>query len=282
MAAGGAAASQAAPARPSLVLFSKHLPKLNYDELGREVKRIGFDGVDLTVRPAGHVLPENVERDLPRAIEAIRAHGISVPMITTSLLSAAEPAARPTVATAGRLRVPFFKLGYWRYKDPDHLKTIAEVRRAAAGLHALAKEHGITAGFHNHSGDYVGTAVWDTRDIIAGLDPQWIGYYYDPCHAVAEGGLFGWRLSAHLALQQLKMVAVKDFYWEKQKDRWRMKMCPLGEGMVDWTQFFKLLANARYTGPISLHVEYDPADELAAMAKDLEFLRARVKAAYGA
>jgi sugar phosphate isomerase/epimerase len=250
--------------------------------LGREVKRLGFDGVDLTVRPAGHVLPENVERDLPKAVEAIRAHGLSVPMITTNLLSATEPVARPTVASAARLQVPFFKLGYWRYRGPDHAKTIAEVRQSTVGLHALAKEHGIAAGFHNHSGDYVGTAVWDTRDIIAGLDPKWIGYYFDPCHAVAEGGVFGWRLSANLALRQLKMVAVKDFYWEKQKGRWRMQMCPLGEGMVDWGTFFKLLAGTGYAGPISLHVEYEPSDELTAMAKDLEFLRAHVKAAYGA
>jgi sugar phosphate isomerase/epimerase len=94
--------------------------------------------------------------------------------------------------------------------------------------------------------------------------------------------VFGWRLSANLALRQLKMVAVKDFYWEKQKGRWRMQMCPLGEGMVDWGTFFKLLAGTGYAGPISLHVEYEPSDELTAMAKDLEFLRAHVKAAYGA
>ncbi len=43
--------------RPTLCLFSKHLPKLNYAELAAAVKQMGFDGVDLTVRPEGHVLP---------------------------------------------------------------------------------------------------------------------------------------------------------------------------------------------------------------------------------
>jgi sugar phosphate isomerase/epimerase len=76
------------------------------------------------------------------------------------------------------------------------------------------------------------------------------------------------------------MVAVKDFYWEKRDGRWRMRMCPLGEGMVDWPRFFGMLAAARYSGPISLHVEYDPRDERAAIARDFEFLRRQVRLAY--
>jgi hypothetical protein len=66
-------AARAASGRPPLCLFSKHLPKLNYAELASTVKQIGFEGVDLTVRPGGHVLPERAAEDLPRAVEAIRA-----------------------------------------------------------------------------------------------------------------------------------------------------------------------------------------------------------------
>ena len=279
-----AAAAMPAPGagKPALCLFSKHLPKLNYEELGKTVKEFGFDGVDLTVRAAGHVLPERAAQDLPRAVETIRSHGLSVPMITTGLLSASEPPARPTLQTAARLKVPYYKLGYYRYKGADPDQAIADVKRSVQGLVELGKEYGIEGGFHNHSGDYVGTAVWDTRSIIAGLDPKWIGYYFDPCHAFAEGGVYGWHLAMQVALKRLKMVALKDFYWEKQNGRWRMKMCALGQGMVDWPRVFKMLAAAKFTGPISLHVEYDPPDELAAIGKDLEFMRAQVKAAYGA
>jgi sugar phosphate isomerase/epimerase len=272
MTAAAPLAAAAAPQRPSLVLFSKHLPRLNYDELGRTVKQLGFDGVDLTVRPEGHVLPARAAEDLPRAAEAIRGHGLTLPMITTGLLSENDPAARPTLATAAKLGVPFYKLGYWRYRGGVE-KTVAEVRRSVEGLVAVGKEWGIAAGFHNHSGDYVGSPVWDIRSIVDGMDPRWIGYYFDPCHATAEGGSAGWRLAFEIAAPRLKMVAVKDFYWEKTGGRWRMKMCPLGEGMVDWAAFFKMLAAASFTGPISLHVEYDPKDELDAMSRDLAFLR---------
>jgi L-ribulose-5-phosphate 3-epimerase len=72
LAGGKAAASRNSP---TLCLFSKHLPKLHYAELALTVKRLGFDGVDLTVRAEGHVLPERASQDLPRAVETIRAQG---------------------------------------------------------------------------------------------------------------------------------------------------------------------------------------------------------------
>ena len=79
------------------------------------LKDAGFDGVDLTVRKGGHVLPERVREDLPRAVEAIQSHGLRVAMITTELTSPSDPTAGPILETAARLKIPFFKLGYWRY-----------------------------------------------------------------------------------------------------------------------------------------------------------------------
>jgi sugar phosphate isomerase/epimerase len=88
---------------PQLVVFSKHLPDLNYEELGKTAKELGFDGVDLTVRPKGHVLPERAAEDLPRAVDTLRKHGLSVPMITTEITSATDPAANPILRTAAGL-----------------------------------------------------------------------------------------------------------------------------------------------------------------------------------
>src|SRR5581483_12104453 len=72
----------------TLCFFSKHLPEMNWQQLAQAVKKLGFGGIDLTVRPGGHVLPERATEDLPKAVAAIRAEGLSVPMITTGLTSA--------------------------------------------------------------------------------------------------------------------------------------------------------------------------------------------------
>jgi sugar phosphate isomerase/epimerase len=283
---GALAVGQAVPPAgknpPQLCIFSKHLPDLNYEQLGKTTRELGFHGVDLTVRAKGHVLPERAAEDLPRAVETLRSHGMAVPMITTELLSAAHPTARPIISTAGRLKIPYLKPGYYRWGASEPEQRLAEVRRDLQGLMELGKEFGVQIGFHNHSGDNVGMAIWDTREMIRDLDPRWVGYYFDPCHSVVEGGLTGWQVALKLVAPRLKMVAIKDFYWAKQDSRWRVRWCPLGEGMVEWPRVFAAFAAARFTGPMSLHVEYNPSDELAAIAQDLAFIKQQVRAAYGA
>ncbi len=278
-AAASALAAQPQTFKPQLVLFSKHLPNLNYEDLGKTVKEFGFDGVDLTVRAKGHVLPERVAEDLPRAVETLRKHGLTVPMITTELTSATDPAAIPTLRTAASLGIPFFKPGYWRYGagpvDSQVKSTGAEVHRLAM----LAGEHKIAMGLHNHSGNYIGEAVWDTWTMIRDLDPRWTGFYYDPGHAAIEGGLGGHDVSMRLALPRLKMVAVKDFIWRKEAAGWKSVWCPLGDGAVDWKSVMGALRNAGYNGPISLHQEYTVPDMLGGLRKDLAFLRSAVESA---
>src|SRR5688572_6049503 len=89
-------AQQTAGFRGSLCFFSKHLPRMNGGELGRTLKAMGFDGVDLTVRPGGHVDPKRVTNDLPPLVDAIRHEGLTVPMISTELVSSTDPVAQPT------------------------------------------------------------------------------------------------------------------------------------------------------------------------------------------
>lgn len=279
------------PPKPLLCVFSKHLQFLGYAELGHTLAGLGAAGVDLTVRPGGHVLPENVERDLPRAVEALRGAGVEVPMITTSLTSPADPAARPTLYTAARLGIPYFKFGYWRYEDLNRLdERLDEVKREAEGLAAIAKHAEIEGGFHNHSGRFVGAALWDHWRALRDAGPRWTGFYFDPCHATIEGGLAGWEIGFHRLAPRIKMVAVKDFFWEQRGGSWRVRMCPLGEGMVDYPAFFRKLAASGFRGPVSLHVEYEieagseaarREKTLAAIDRDLGTLKKLFSEAFG-
>ena len=244
------------PTASPICFFSKHLPDLEWGELGKAVKEAGFDGIDLTVRAKGHVLPERPD-DLPRAIEAIAAQGSKVLMITTDLTSAADPRARPLLQAASRSGVRYFKPGYWLYTSSADVRTqVVAAREAVTALAALAGDCGIELGFHNHSG-YIGAAIWDIAPAMDRLDPRWAGYYFDPRHAVAEGGGGSWKAATYLVAPRLKMVALKDFYWEKTAAGWRIKDCPLGDGAVDWTFVAAALRGAAFGGPISIHFEYE-------------------------
>jgi L-ribulose-5-phosphate 3-epimerase len=280
--AGAAIAGPAAAQAPTATgltfcLFSKHLPELGWSDLGRAVKDAGFAGVDLTVRPQGHVLPERAADDLPRAIDAIKAHGVAVPMITTELTSADVPTARPILQAAAKSGVRYFKTGYWRFAPSSSTTDVrAQVNAAGtalAGLAALAHEYNIELGFHNHAA-YIGAALWDIAPSIDRLEPRWAGYYFDPRHAVAEGGAGAWKSAAELVAPRLKMLAVKDCFWSKSPRGWVVENCPLGEGMVDWSAVAAIVRNARFSGPISVHLEYTipsgTANTLSAARRDLE------------
>ncbi|MDX2154297.1 MAG: sugar phosphate isomerase/epimerase family protein [Bryobacteraceae bacterium] len=268
--------------RPQLCLFSKHAAHLNWKELGAFVKKTGFDGVDLTVRDKGHVEPANAARDLEPAVEAIRAAGASVPMITTGLLTGEDDYAGPILSNAGRLKIPFFKPGYHKYRDGEGIEAkLAALKPKIASLAAAGRSHGVAMGFHNHSGDHVGLAVWDIRELIANHDPSYSGYYWDTAHSVIEGTLYGWKASLDLVLPRLKMIAVKDFFWERKDEGWKLQWCPLGGGMVDFRAIFKTLAQAGWSGPVSLHTEYATPDEMRAIEADFRFLKREVDRAYG-
>jgi L-ribulose-5-phosphate 3-epimerase len=258
-------------------LFSKHLPELGWTDLGRAVKDAGFEGVDLTVRPQGHVLPERAADDLPRAIEAITSQGVKVPMITTDLTSAASPVARPILQAAAKGGVRYFKTGYWRYSSsPDVRAQVAAAGAALEGLAALASDCGIEMGFHNHEA-YIGAALWEIAPAMDRLNPRWAGYYFDPRHAVAEGGGGSWKAATHLVAPRMKMLALKDCRWLKSSKGWIIENCPLGDGMVDWAWVGKVIHAAGFSGPISLHLEYEiPAGTrhtLDAAGRDLAFAR---------
>jgi L-ribulose-5-phosphate 3-epimerase len=283
-----AGAERAPRTTPTICAFSQNLIKVPYPELGLIAQQIGYDGVDLTVMDGGHVNPHITNVDLVRAIESVRGAGLEVPLITTTLTTVADQTTYPILAIAGHTQVHLYRMGFWPYasgpdgKIADIPRRMAQVRNDLNSLLAVGRSYQMAAAFPNRAGAYVGEALWDVQAIIGDMDPQWIGYYFDPSQATAEGGVSGWEIALRLALPRLKAVALQDFTWAKAGgSAWKMQMCPLGEGVVDWSAFFRILAEARFTGPVSVHQEYSVQDEIGAMNKDLEFVRKQVKQAWG-
>jgi sugar phosphate isomerase/epimerase len=269
--------------RPPVCLYSKQLAKVQYDELGKVLRDLGFDGCDLSVEPGGHVLPEQAQADLVRAVLAVTDVGLDVPMFTTSVTSPGDPNIRLILGIGGFMGVPLFRPGVWKYDGASDIDArLAQVHVEIAGLMSAGRAAGMAMGLRNVAGDNVGGAVWDTNSMIRGMDPQWVGYDYDPGSATAAGGADGWWVALRLALPRLKMVTLNDFNWIKDASgAWKATPCPLGEGMVDWSKFFATLARVKFTGPLSVEMGYRPAKELEAIRRDLEFVRKQVAAAYG-
>jgi sugar phosphate isomerase/epimerase len=74
---------------------------------------------------------------------------------------------------------------------------------------------------------------------------------------VIEGGAGGWINGFRITGPYLRGIAVKDFVWAKDAGgNWRPQWKPLGEGMVHLPQFFAMVADSGFSGPLQLHFEY--------------------------
>ena len=239
-------------------VFTKCLQFLDYDQMAEVVAKNGFDGADLTVRPGGQVLPENVEQDLPKVMKALQMAGIGTKMITTAINKVDDPFARPTFKTMAELGIRYYRMGYIKYDDKmsipenlDHHKFTFEK------LEKLNREFGVTGNYQNHSGVNVGATVWDLYHLLKDLDPEFIGVQYDIRHATVEGG-FSWPLGMKLLAPWIQTTDIKDSFWDKdEKGQWRAKLVPLGEGMVDFEKYFELYKSMNIEAPVSIHYEYD-------------------------
>jgi sugar phosphate isomerase/epimerase len=244
------------------------------------LRDLGFDGCNLAVIPGGHIPPEKAGAELMRAIEAVAGVGLEVPIVSTAVTSGADMSGRTILSIAGFMGIPVFRPGYWHYGNAPDIETRQmEVQREMMGLASIGRAYNVAMAVHNMSGDNVGANLFELSAMFRGIDPRWVGYDFDAGYATEEGGAGGWNTALRLALPRLKAVTVKDFYWTKEGGAWKVTPCPLGEGMVDWPRFFGTLAKARFNGPLTIEMKYQPKDDLNAIRKDLEFVRKQLAAA---
>jgi sugar phosphate isomerase/epimerase len=257
LASGGTAAAAGKPL--TISAFSKHFHWTSVAEAADLCAKLGYEGIDLTTRNGGHVLPERVTDDLPKAVETIRKAGLSVPMITTDITDAKSPHAEAILKAMAGLGIPRYRWGGFRYTEKASVPgQLAEMKARVKDLAALNKEYGVCAMYHTHSGrGQVGASMWDLYLLIKDFHPDQVSANYDIGHATVEGGLGGWLHSTRLMLPYMRGIAVKDFAWKKTARGWEPGWCGLGQGMVNFKEFFSLVRAGGFSGPLQLHMEYD-------------------------
>lgn len=242
---------------PKLNLFSKHLQFLNYQEMAKAAKHIGFDGVDLTVRPGGHVAPDKVATELPKAAEAIRAAGLDLHMMTTAVEDANNALDVQVLEAAAKLGITHYRMNWYRYSKEQTLpESIEQYRQKIVELGELNKSLGLIGCYQNHSGMLVGASIWEIFNLLQGSNTDHMGAQYDIRHATVEGGK-SWENGLRLIKPRIRSIVIKDFRWEGKGSRTKLINTPLGEGMIDFTKYFRILKGSNIDAPFSMHYEYD-------------------------
>ncbi len=239
-----------------LHVFSKHLQFLNYKDMAAAAADIGFDGIELTVRKNGHVEPENVREDLPRAIEALKEAGLQSTMMVSGITEL-NPTSKTVLETAANLGIKYYRLGYYRYpKEGSMPGAMKAINQQVMELAALSQTLGILGTYQNHAGGVVGAAIWEVWQLLQGTAPDAMGCQYDIRHAMVDGG-YSWPNGLRLIKDRIRTIVIKDFRWEQINGKWKVLNTPLGEGMVDFVAYFKILKTYNIKVPVAVHFEYD-------------------------
>jgi L-ribulose-5-phosphate 3-epimerase len=248
------------PVRPALTLFSRHLHWTSMEDAVEVAANGGFGAIAWTVRAGAHVEPQNVARDLPRAVELTHRAGLGTPLFVTSITGADSPYAQPILETATGLGIRLYRTGDYAYEPAGNYPAQLEaLRPRIAGLVRLNERYGATGLIHTHSGGTkVAGAVWDIWLLLRDFDPNRMAINFDTGHGMLAAGV-GWVQAVRFARSHIRSLSLKDCCWRPQqtgRPPWTAEICVPGQGMVNFQEMLGYFQSTGFHGPAEVQFEY--------------------------
>ena len=244
--------------------------KMPLPELGEHVRGLGFDGIELPVRPGFQVEPENVGRDLPKAARLLRDYGVSID-------SVAGPTDEPTIAACAEARVPIIRICVSIPANESYLEAEARLQREYDGLVPLLDRYGVTLGIQNHCDRCVANAM-HLRHLMEKYDPKHIGAVWDAAHNALNGE--DPDLALDIVWSHLCLVNLKNAYWQRvngpeaEVAQWRHYWTTGRHGLASWPRVADELKRRGYDGVVCLTAEYSDEHSVNRLvAEDIAFAR---------
>ncbi len=259
----GAQAPVAPSTVPQLALVSRHVQWTDIEEGTAVAAEAGFRAIALTCRGGAHILPENVVRDLPRAVESARTAGLATPMLITAINTAGAPHAERILETMRKVGITRYRAPNFRYDYAKDMQSQWEaLKPTLAALARLNEKFGTTAMFHTHSSQgSVGGGLWDLWLLVKDYPADVLGINYDIGHATVRGGV-EWMQTARFAHRHIRALSLKDMHWVKDAAAalgtypWRHEFVYPGQGMVNFHDMFTYFKSIQFTGPCETYFEY--------------------------
>jgi sugar phosphate isomerase/epimerase len=237
-------------------------------ELGKFIRKLGFDGIELPVRPGFQVEPQNVAKGLPEAAKQLADCGVKI-------LSVAGPTDEPTIAACAASGVPVIRVMATIGKE-GYLASVAKLQKEYEALVPLLDKHGVTIGVQNHFGNYVTSAI-GLRHMIERFKPKHVAAVWDAAHCSLAGEEP--EHAADIVWSHLCMVNLKNAVWRRKNPdadiaEWSHYWTTGKQGLTSWPKVAAVLKARSYKGVICLTAEYSEqgaADRL--IAEDLAFAK---------
>ena len=252
----------------SYSVFTKMWGDKSIEELGEFVRGMGFDGIELPVRPGYPVEPDSVATTLPAAVRKLEA-------IDVRITSVAGPTDEATIAACGDAGVPIIRT------CPDisdgYLASIDRHWSAFDALVPLLEQHGVAIGIQNHCDDWICNAM-GVRHLIERYDRRHICAI--PCagHTALDGE------SPHMAIDivwsHLAQFKLKNAFWkrvngpEAEDVEWRPHWTTGRQGLASWPRFAAELNKRGFGGVVCLDAEYSEEEATERLiVEDLAFAK---------
>jgi sugar phosphate isomerase/epimerase len=258
------------PDRPCFTVFTKPWKALPLPELGKFVHGLGFDGVELPVRPGFQIEPDNVAAAVSEAARVLADFGVRI-------VSIAGPTDEKTIAACAEAGVGIIRICVGIPPDEGYLAAEQRIQRQYDALVPALDAHGVTVGVQNHCDRFVPNAL-ALRSLIGKYDPKHFAAVWDPAHCALDGERP--ELAVDIVWSHLCMVNLKNAVWVRKTGpeaavvEWRHHWTSGRQGLCHWPTVVSELKRRDYRGPVCLTAEYsdhDTANRL--IAEDLAFAR---------
>lgn len=253
-------ASQATSKWP-IAIFEKVFEGLNFAELADAVNETGADGIEATIRPGGHISPENAADQVPQMAEALGKYGKRIVIAATGVKSVDEPETRPLLETLVKSGVTHYRMSHYHYDLAQPM--MPQLRRYTAQvkeLAALNAEVGIQGLYQNHSGNgrnlkrgYLGALGWDAALMLDGIAPDHLGLAFDTRHLRKDTGS-SWPVAVAACRPHVRSIYVKDGIWTGERGD-EYKDVPLDTGFVN-KDIFSTIRSGLGPMPLCIHMEW--------------------------
>ncbi len=247
--------------------------KVPLHELGRLIHGLGYEAIELPVRPGYQVEPDDVARRLPEAARILGEHGVAIASI-------AGPTDEATLAACAEAGVPIIRVMV-PIGDDGYIATVARVQREYQALLPLLEKYGVRIGVQNHCDRFVSNAM-GLRHLLEPFAPRYIAAVWDAAHNALQGE--DPELALDIVWPHLCMVNLKNAFWwrtngpEADQATWKHYWTVGRHGLASWPRVVAELQRRDYYGVVCLTAEYSEYADDGALYKlvseDLAYARA--------
>ena len=244
--------------------------KIPLPKLGRFVKDLGFDGVELPIRSGYQVEPEKAAKGLTRAAKVLADFGVKIGSI-------AGPTDERTFEACAKAGVPIIRVCVGIDRQIGYMASALQVQKEYDALLPLLEKYGVAIGVQNHC-DYCVCNAMGIRHLIEKYDPRQVCAVLDFAHCGLNGELP--EMAIDIVWSHLRIANFKNAFWrrvngpEAQTAEWECHWTTGRHGLASWPLAARELMRRNFTGDVCLTAEYDNRESVDRLiAEDIRFAK---------